>query len=188
MSIAEAQATHMAPEIELANTVEQPEHNNISQSTDSMVTVRLSDVQSSATSVEPAELDLQQQGMDLVAKEVKDTQELKSTTIAMELHAVEDKAGDLLDSTFEDSTYSKHDSEEIFSPVTNSSNRSRRSSSSTTSTEGSTRVDWEELERTEEQEPRDEGSDEVGSGHLYQTVKVTVALTIVVHCIPSCSA
>ncbi|KAI9823497.1 MAG: hypothetical protein M1819_001340 [Sarea resinae] len=38
--------------------------------------------------------------------------------------------------------------------------RSRSDSSSTQSTEGSTKVDWEELDKSEEQAPRDSGSDE----------------------------
>lgn len=39
--------------------------------------------------------------------------------------------------------------------------RSRSNSSTTASSSNSTHVDWDELERSEEQEPRDEGSDEV---------------------------
>jgi hypothetical protein len=39
--------------------------------------------------------------------------------------------------------------------------RTRSDSSTTSISEGSDGVDWEELERNEEQEPRDEGSDEV---------------------------
>ena len=41
--------------------------------------------------------------------------------------------------------------------------RSRSNSSTTASSSNSTHVDWDELERSEEQEPRDEGSDEVRS-------------------------
>lgn len=41
--------------------------------------------------------------------------------------------------------------------------RSRSNSSTTASSSNSTPVDWDELERSEEQEPRDEGSDEVRS-------------------------
>ena len=39
--------------------------------------------------------------------------------------------------------------------------RSRSDSSATASSNGSAQVDWDELERSEEQAPRDEGSDEV---------------------------
>lgn len=42
--------------------------------------------------------------------------------------------------------------------------RSRSDSSGTLSSTESAQVDWDELERSEEQAPRDEGSDEVGSG------------------------
>ncbi|KAI9811080.1 MAG: hypothetical protein M1827_005662 [Pycnora praestabilis] len=42
----------------------------------------------------------------------------------------------------------------------NNSNRSRSNSSGTSLSDGSTHVDWDELEKSEEQEPRDEGSDE----------------------------
>ena len=47
--------------------------------------------------------------------------------------------------------------------TTASTIRSRSDSSSTLSSTGSAQVDWDELERSEEQAPRDEGSDEVGS-------------------------
>lgn len=40
--------------------------------------------------------------------------------------------------------------------------RSRSDSSGTLSSNGSAQVDWDELEKSEEQAPRDEGSDEVG--------------------------
>ena len=43
--------------------------------------------------------------------------------------------------------------------------RSRSNSSTTASSSNSTHVDWDELERSEEQAPRDEGSDEVRSVH-----------------------
>ena len=41
--------------------------------------------------------------------------------------------------------------------------RSRSDSSGTLSSNGSAQVDWDELDKSEEQAPRDEGSDEVGS-------------------------
>jgi hypothetical protein len=44
---------------------------------------------------------------------------------------------------------------------TNEVTRSRSESSATEMSDGSGEVNWEELEKTEEQEPRDEGSDEV---------------------------
>ena len=44
--------------------------------------------------------------------------------------------------------------------------RSRSNSSTTASSSNSTHVDWDELERSEEQEPRDEGSDEVRSIYM----------------------
>lgn len=44
---------------------------------------------------------------------------------------------------------------------TSSTIRSRSDSSATASSNGSAQVDWDELERSEEQAPRDEGSDEV---------------------------
>ena len=45
--------------------------------------------------------------------------------------------------------------------------RSRSDSSGTLSSTESAQVDWDELERSEEQAPRDEGSDEVGSGAVF---------------------
>lgn len=47
--------------------------------------------------------------------------------------------------------------------------RSRSDSSGTLSSTESVQVDWDELERSEEQAPRDEGSDEVGSGAVSRT-------------------
>ena len=44
-----------------------------------------------------------------------------------------------------------------------STNRSRSDSSGTMSSNGSAQVDWDELDKSEEQAPRDEGSDEVGN-------------------------
>ena len=49
--------------------------------------------------------------------------------------------------------------------------RSRSDSSATQSSSGSAQVDWDELEKSEEQAPRDEGSDEV---HL---PKLTISIT-----------
>ena len=51
--------------------------------------------------------------------------------------------------------------EEEPSMSTSSTVRSRSDSSGTFSSAGSAQVDWDELERSEEQAPRDEGSDEV---------------------------
>ena len=48
--------------------------------------------------------------------------------------------------------------------------RSRSDSSGTFSSVGSAHVDWEELERSEEQAPRDEGSDEVNCQMLKLTL------------------
>ena len=47
--------------------------------------------------------------------------------------------------------------------------RSRSDSSGTLSSTESAQVDWDELERSEEQAPRDEGSDEVGFGAVSRT-------------------
>lgn len=55
----------------------------------------------------------------------------------------------------DDSTLSRH-----------STNRSRSDSSGTLSSNDSAQVDWDELDRSEEQAPRDEGSDEVGKTPL----------------------
>lgn len=51
--------------------------------------------------------------------------------------------------------------EEETSESTSGTIRSRSDSSGTFSSAGSAHVDWEELEKSEEQAPRDEGSDEV---------------------------
>ena len=51
--------------------------------------------------------------------------------------------------------------EEEYLASASSTIRSRSDSSATASSNGSAQVDWDELERSEEQAPRDEGSDEV---------------------------
>ncbi|KAG8528190.1 uncharacterized protein KY384_007107 [Bacidia gigantensis] len=56
------------------------------------------------------------------------------------------------------STGSVHDDDSIMSPQ--STIRSRSDSSGTLSSNGSAQVDWDELEKSEEQAPRHEGSDE----------------------------
>ena len=53
--------------------------------------------------------------------------------------------------------------------------RSRSDSSGTLSSTESAQVDWDELERSEEQAPRDEGSDEVGSDVVFRTKQHTNA-------------
>lgn len=50
----------------------------------------------------------------------------------------------------------------LSSPSDASSQRSRSNSSGTLSSNESAQVDWDELDKSEEQAPRDEGSDEVG--------------------------
>ena len=52
--------------------------------------------------------------------------------------------------------------EEVESEHSSGTFHARSNSSGTASSADTTTVDWDELEKTEEQEPRDEGSDEVG--------------------------
>lgn len=56
--------------------------------------------------------------------------------------------------------------EDEHSTSTSGTLRSRSDSSGTLSSVGSAQVDWDELEKSEEQAPRDEGSDEVGIRRL----------------------
>lgn len=191
MGIIEEQATQVTEETELADSLTHMD--SIPLSTDSMVTVRLSDPQPSALLVEPAEVVVPHHEAvagrtELGADGIEDAHDLKSATKLMEVQAIDHQEGDVLYRTSAVSGHSKDDSEEVLSAITTSSNRSRRSSSSTTSTESSTRVDWEELEKTEEQEPRDEGSDEVGYIRVARAAESTVALIFVVHGFPSRSA
>ena len=52
--------------------------------------------------------------------------------------------------------------------------RSRSNTSGSFSSNGSAQVDWDELERSEEQAPRDEGSDEVGPFHVGMILLLTL--------------
>lgn len=99
-------------------------------------------------------------GSQAGAETIKDGHIRESATVSIRSsHEVADIDLDMSSAPF---PQSNHGSGEVFMESSPSSDQLRRDSLSTISSEGSTRVDWEELEKTEEQEPRDEGSDEVG--------------------------
>lgn len=64
--------------------------------------------------------------------------------------------------------------------------RSRSDSSGTLSSTESAQVDWDELERSEEQAPRDEGSDEVSSGAVFR-IKPHILTQLEVDRLPPCT-
>ena len=66
-------------------------------------------------------------------------------------------------------------------PITTS--RSRSNSTATANSDDSTHVDWDELERSEGQEPRDEASDEVCGATVSGQYAKNVELTMIVNCI-----
>jgi hypothetical protein len=99
---------------------------------DSMVTVRLSEPQLTIDT-KTAEVVTEVAEEEAVSAELKETGESPRITM-------QDPSGN------EPASAISHDME------------SRRGSDSS---EGSDRVNWEELEKTEEQEPRDQGSDDV---------------------------
>lgn len=109
---------------------------------DSMVTVRLSEPQLSINTKAGEEMaeddDAQQVSAD--GAELDDTNESPRITM-------QDPNGN-----------------ETESPCSQDAESRRGSDSS----EGSDRVNWEELEKTEEQEPRDQGSDDVWASHSAQ--------------------
>lgn len=157
---------HAVEDVELVTSPVSEAHTDIlSPSTLSMVTVRLSDSEPSETVAEP---ELQHDNVHNTGRTGLSTEEFdfaqtpKSATDPGELEISQSKGmAESRRISAGSSSSEEHDGGAILDI-----DRSRRGSSSTTSSNSSTRVDWEELEKTEEQEPRAEGSDEVYLHHL----------------------
>ena len=140
--------------------------------TDSMVTVRLSD----SSSLQP--LDTSTPENAFLPKSSRNTFEGFRSVILDGSAAVSRQDESAVDDTSEvvhisegyrASTMSITSIQEEDSLVSAASTiRSRSDSSGTLSSNGSAQVDWDELEKSEEQAPRDEGSDEVGIIHSEQ--------------------
>ena len=156
MTSFEEQAMHAAEDVELVNSPKSGAHIDImSPSTISMVTVRLSD---SEPSTLPNKPELQRDDDDHATSQTE--HDIESP---MDVRTSQHNGSDESRRTSALSGSSKEHGVEVVSGTNASSSPSRRGSSSTTSSDSSTRVDWEELEKTEEQESRDEASDEVQS-------------------------
>jgi hypothetical protein len=110
MGIIEEQATQVTEETELADSLTHMD--SIPLSTDSMVTVRLSDPQPSALLVEPAEVVVPHHEAvagrtELGADGIEDAHDLKSATKLMEVQAIDHQEGDVLYRTSAVSGHSK---------------------------------------------------------------------------------
>ena len=143
-------------------------------SIDSMVTVRLSDPEPAGAKDTPTHHEIAKEEalegfskMDdeehFVAKESNQvTYEHQVPMLAEEAKVVQRIRRDSLASMQRESALSMLSAvEEGSSDAASSTIRSRSDSSGTFSSIGSAHVDWDELDKSEEQVPRDEGSDEV---------------------------
>lgn len=125
-------------------------------STDSMVTVSLSDLQSNPddTSEETRE------------EKLADSKSLDSPQEAIESQqnpAEQEAEDDIADGTEEKVDSSDRQPETEASPAAAPQNEEDESNSLHSTSAGSDSVDWDELDKTEEQEPRSEATDEVSS-------------------------
>ena len=166
MATEEAISMEAAAESHETAAVGESDTRSILLPTDSMVTVRLSDpliVPSSAISPENqisvaalAQFLPESRGQDPILQE--------DTSDAFEINHTAPGQGSLLqddNGTDRDENAVAIGDEYQESTVSMTSVRSRSDSSgSTLSSNGSAQVDWDELEKSEEQAPRDEGSDE----------------------------
>ena len=151
--------------MEIANSSEQGDtrHDSTKNSalpTDSMVTVRLSDA-----SITPASTDLDK-NVTVAVTLAEDDSTIQYPTISTPneegaLDAVE-ASEDASSETTMQHRQSSASMDSFPEDASSSTVRSRSDSSGTLSSTNSAQVDWLELEKVEEQAPRDEGSDEVG--------------------------
>jgi hypothetical protein len=126
--------------------------------TDSMVTVRLSDPILS-TSIAPPTLNVIAEAGNPDFLEIDNTRSVRSCTPCTEFQDLDEEREGISQRT--SATHiTEEPMEEPYFPSDVLSSRSRSNSAGTDISEG-TGVNWDELERTEEREPRDEGSDEV---------------------------
>ncbi|CAD6588323.1 MAG: ecotropic viral integration site [Alectoria sarmentosa] len=161
----EHNSTEAATDIHETASIRESDTRGILLPTDSMVTVRLSDplvVPSSAISPDNqisvaalAQFLPDTHGQDQILHEdILDAYHIKHTSSGQGLQR--DDSG-----TDPDENAAAIGEEYQESTVSMTSNRSRSDSSgSALSSNGSAQVDWDELEKSEEQAPRDEGSDE----------------------------
>ena len=152
----------------------------------SMTTVRLSD--SSYVSAIHVELPENAQSAEILGRPVQVSYTPPAEDLSIVAHGNEDTTDEVFEASYttdenRHSSMSIADCQEGVSLTSASSTiRSRSDSSATQSSSGSAQVDWDELERSEEQAPRDEGSDEV---HPHKIGKIDLILThIVVDCFP----
>ena len=142
----------------------QPSKSNLPL-TNSMITVRLSeamfDFPAAELAYEPVGDGLTGLGMPLLERKQEPTKEAESTK-SLEPHSFQ-SLDDLKETSLEirDSMAARSRVEEDTSRTTSDIFRSRSNSSGTSSSVASAHVDWDELDRSEEQAPRDECSDEV---------------------------
>lgn len=142
---------------------------SISMPTDSMVTIRLSDSTIGSTTFgAPPELAIGNlAGDDIsISKQEQEILEIEARMISLDKGDSRKYLGELK----EDSQRSRESTvfpsiieEELDSMVVSQHFRSRSNSSCTLSSVASAHVDWDQLDKSEEQAPRNEGSDEVCS-------------------------
>lgn len=142
---------------------------SISLPTDLMVTIRLSDSTIGSTTVEVTpelvienlagdEISISNQEQELLEKEVRmiSLDEADSRKCLEELKEASRRSR-------ESTVFPSIIEEEVDSALISQHFRSRSNSSCTLSSVASAHVDWDQLDKSEEQAPRNEGSDEVCS-------------------------
>lgn len=132
---------------------------NSSLPTDSMVTVRLSDPPLASASGTTSQITSHVAPLDC---QVLEGQQKADSMWENNLSNVNDDAA-ILDEESHDIEAMASLVEEEQSIRTFGTVRSRSDTSGSFSSNGSAQVDWDELERSEEQAPRDEGTDEVNA-------------------------
>lgn len=170
-----------------------PQHNGSSPpSTNSMITVRLSDTMFEFPA---AEMAYETVGDDLAGDEMPKL-EGKQALIKegksrkrLEHHSFQFLDNDFKKASSENGDWraSRSIVEEESSRSTLGSFRSRSNSSGTSSSVASAHVDWDELDKSEEQAPRDECSDEVCS-HWKDSINAPFPDVAQVNCISTCKA
>lgn len=139
----------------------------ISLSTDSMVTVRLSDTTlfSTADTLHDGEVLEKSNGPKLMANgdEVVQLPGECDNIVAIEGGdmVLEQELNQMPEADRQSTASSLSNTESKRAENKSTAFRSRSNSAGTLSSLGSTHVDWDELDKSEEQAPRDEGSDEV---------------------------
>lgn len=133
---------------------------------DSMVTVRLSEPQPLSAMIPQTELPVAESGVEDAETDSGLEHNLLPTRYAevvSDIEEEEEQGEQQKQDINVEATMAEPAGNEISSPTGSNSapSDSRRGSESSGGSEEGGGVDWEELEKTEEQEPRDEGSDDV---------------------------